>query len=197
MWYRCIYLVDSFDPLRLLLVCYRSQPVASPRVAVCRCDTCAYHAHLEHTLPPVVGYVGWCSSYNYQWLKVGKLPRCCCAPFNNTVLLVRGSLFVSMMSTEHLIHLLSWSIGFWLRKDEHNYAGCPRLSSLVFFISLSMTILSVNNEVTYFLNDEGDYRCYIYCTQDIFPIVLGPVSPCVFEETDCPFWTHLAVCRRL
>jgi len=52
-----------------------------------------------------------------------------------------------------------------------------------------LKILAVNDDVTYYLNDDGDYRCYIDCTQDIFPIVLGPLFGYTEEldELECPF----------
>ena len=48
-----------------------------------------------------------------------------------------------------------------------------------------MTILSVNDGYTIFLNEDGDYACYIHFTQDILPVVLDPVCPPV-DDIDCP-----------
>ena len=60
----------------------------------------------------------------------------------------------------------------------------------MFFELTAMKILAVNDNVTYFLNDDGDYRAYIECTQEIFPIVLGPITN-ELTEFDCPFWTSM------
>ena len=64
-----------------------------------------------------------------------------------------------------------------------------RVYFTVFFLITTLKILSVNDDVTYYLNDDGDYRCYINCTQDIFPIVLGPLFNYTEEldELECPF----------